>query len=143
MYHRKSIWIMSGRSTAKVIFLLQQLIEKYGEKTRNVYTISIKLKKTDYVFPNKLIYWVTHQNFFGTNDMLISQRMYMKRLQQMFAQRVKFSLKAWLHQALAMCLYLFTIYMDKLTKEIHIEVPWYMLLAYKIILSELMRLEKV
>lgn len=124
---------MPGRSTMKSISCVRQLIEKKN----NLAMIFINLENAyDRVF-REVLWRVLKKKGFLVVYVKIIQAMYNEtktRVKYVYGETEDFTVKVDIHLSTVLSPYLFSLLMDKLTKDVQYGVSWYMMFANNMIL---------
>lgn len=130
---------MPGRSTTDAIFALRQLLEKYGEKQRELHLIFIDLEKAYDRVPRQEVWASMRRKGASEKYVRVIQDMYegsRTRVRSSVGTTEEFGVRVGLHQGSSLSPYLFNLLMDDSVQNIKEEAPWTMLFADDIVLVD-------
>jgi Reverse transcriptase (RNA-dependent DNA polymerase) len=123
---------MPGRSTMEAIFLIRQLMERHREQKNDLHMIFIDLEKAYDKIPRNIMWWAFKRKLVLTKYVTLIKDMYTN----VDGESDTFPIKIGLHQGSALILYIFTLVMDEITKDIQEDIPWCMLFADDVVLID-------
>jgi Reverse transcriptase (RNA-dependent DNA polymerase) len=112
---------MLGKSTMEAIFLIRQLIKRYREQKMDLHMVFIDLEKTYDKISKNVMWWTLEKKKVSTKYVVFIKDIYTNIVTSVKSCDDKsnvFSIKIGLHQGSAMSLYIFTLVMDEVTKDI-------------------------
>jgi Reverse transcriptase (RNA-dependent DNA polymerase) len=129
---------MPGRSTMEAIFLIRQFMERHREQ-KDLHMIFIDLKKACDKVPKNIMWWALEKKRVLTKYVTLIKDMYINIVTYVRAcdgESNAFLIKIRLHQGSALSLYIFTLVMDEITKDIQGYIPWRMFFADDVVLID-------
>jgi Reverse transcriptase (RNA-dependent DNA polymerase) len=112
---------MPGRSTMEEIFLIRQVMERHREQKKDLHMIFIDLEKAYDKIPRNIMWWTLKRKLVPTKYVTLIKDMYTNVVICVRAcdgESDTFSIKIGLHQGSALSLYIFTLVIDEITKDI-------------------------
>jgi Reverse transcriptase (RNA-dependent DNA polymerase) len=134
---------MPERSTMEAIFLIRQLMKRHREQNKNLHMIFIDLEKTYDKISRNIMWWALKRKLVITNYVTIIKDMYTNVVTCVRTCDGKsniFPIKIGLHQESALSLYIFTLVMDEITKDIQRDISWCILFADDVVLIDVSRI---
>jgi Reverse transcriptase (RNA-dependent DNA polymerase) len=134
---------MPGRSTMEAIFLIRQLMKRHREQKKDLYMIFIDLEKAYDKIPKNIMWWALKRKLVPTKYVTLIKDMYTNVVTCVRAcdgESDTFSIKIELHQGSALSLYILTLVMDEITKDIQGDIPWCMLFTDDVVLIDEIRI---
>jgi Reverse transcriptase (RNA-dependent DNA polymerase) len=117
---------MPGRSTIETIFLIKQLMERHRKQKKDLHMIFIDLEKSYDKIPRNIIWWALKRKLVPTKYVTLIKDMYTNDVTCVRAcdgESDTFPIKIGLHQGSTLSLYIFTLVMDEITKDIQEDIP--------------------
>jgi Reverse transcriptase (RNA-dependent DNA polymerase) len=106
--------------------------------------IFIDLKKAYDKIPRNIMWWALKRKLVPTKYVTLIKDMYTNVvicIRECDGESDTFPIKIGLHQGSALSLYIFTLEMNEITKDIQIDIPWCMLFADDVMLIDESRIE--
>ncbi|KAK3894199.1 hypothetical protein Pcinc_002033 [Petrolisthes cinctipes] len=130
---------MPGRGTTDAIFIVRQLLEKYGEKQQKLHLIFIDLEKAYDRIPRGEVWRCLRERGASEKYVRLVMDMYegvRTQVRTCVGVTEKFPVTVGLHQGSSLSPYIFDLIMDVLGDGIIAPAPWDMLFADDIILID-------
>ena len=130
---------MPGNETTDAMFALRMLIKKYREGQRELYCVFVDLEKAYDRVPREELWYCMRKSGIVKKYVQLVQDMYegSETVVRCAGETTEsFKVKVGLHQGSALNPFLFAIIMDRLTDKVSRELPWTMLFADDIVISE-------
>jgi Reverse transcriptase (RNA-dependent DNA polymerase) len=116
----------------EAILLIRQLMERHREQKNDLHMIFIDLEKAYDKIPRNIMWWAFKRKLVLTKYVTLIKDMYTN----VDGASDTFPIKIGLHQGSALILYIFTLVMDEITKDIQEDIPWCMLFADDVVLID-------
>ena len=128
-----------GRSTTGAIFILRQLQEKYSKKKKKLYHIFVDLEKAFDRVPRGVIEWALRRK--GIPEQMVAAIMALyvgtrTRVKTVAGISREFGIGVGVHQGSILSPLLFIIVMDEVTRDARKGVPWEVVYADDLVLTE-------
>lgn len=123
---------MPGRGTTDAIFVVRQMMEKYGEKQRKLHLVFIDLEKAYDRVPRGEAWRCLRERNVSEKYVRLVQDMYERvttQVRSSLGLTEKFYVTVGLHQGSSLSPYIFDLIMDVLGQNIIAPAPWDMLFA--------------
>jgi hypothetical protein len=120
-------------------FFIWQLTKRYREQKKDKHMVFIDLKKDYNKMPRNVIWWTLQMYKVSTKYITLVKDMYdniVPSVRTSDEDTNDFLINIRLHQGSALSLYLFTLVMDEVTRDIQDDIPWCMLFADDVILMD-------
>jgi hypothetical protein len=130
---------MPERSTMEAIFLVRQLMGRYGEEKKDLHMVFIDLEKAYDKVPRDVMWWAFKKHKVPTKYITLIKDMYkdtMTCVRTYDGDTSDFLIKIGLHQGSALSPYLFALVMDEVTRDIQDDIPWCILFADDVVLVD-------
>ena len=118
---------MPRKSTTDAMFALRVLMEKYGERQKELYCVFMGLKKAYDKVPREELWYCMRKSQVAEKYVKVVQDMYEDSVATMrcaVGMTEGFKVEVGMHQGSALSSFLFAMVMDRLTDEIREESPW-------------------
>ena len=128
-----------GRSTTGAMFILRMLQEKYSQKKKKLYHVVVDLEKAFDRVPRKVIEWALRRKGIPERMVAAIMALYVDsrtRVKTLAGISKELDILVGLHQGSVLSPLLFIIVVDVLTREIRKGVPWELMFADDIALTE-------
>ena len=125
-------------------FILRMLQEKYSQKKQNMYHVFVDLEKAFDRVPRKVIEWALRKKGIPERMVEAVMALYVEsrtRVKTMAGKSEEFDILVGVHQGSVLSPLLFIIVMDELSKDIRKGVPWELMFADDLALTEESELE--
>jgi Reverse transcriptase (RNA-dependent DNA polymerase) len=112
-------------------------MERHREQKKDLHMIFIDLVKAYDKIPRNIMWWALERKLVSTKYVTLIKDMYTNVVICVRAcdgESDIFSIKIELHQGSALSLYIFTLVMDEITKDIQGDITWCMLFADDVML---------
>ena len=132
---------MPGRGTTDAIFVVRQMLEKYGENQRELHLVFIDLEKAYDRVPRE-VWRCMREKRVSEKYVRLVKNMYdgaRTQVRTCVGLTEKFGVTVGLHQGSSLSPYIFDLIMDVLGQEIIAPAPWDMLFADDIVLIDTTR----
>ena len=133
---------MPGRGTTDAIFAVRQMMEKYGEKQKELHLVFIDLEKAYDRVPRGEVWRCLRERNVAEKYVRLVQDMYeaaKTQVKSSVGMTEKFNVAVGLHQGSSLSPYIFDLIMDVLGQNIIAPAPWDMLFADDIVLIDTTR----
>ena len=123
---------ISGKKITDAMFALRMLMEKYREGERELYCVSVDLKKVYGRVPREDLRYYMRKLGMAKKYVRLAQDMYEGSetvVRCAVGAAESFKVKVGLHQGSALSPFLLAVIMDRLTNKERKELPWMMLFA--------------
>jgi Reverse transcriptase (RNA-dependent DNA polymerase) len=123
----------------EVILLIRQVIERYMEQKKDLHMKFIDLEKIYDKIARNVILWTLEKKNFLTKYVTLIKNMYTNIVTSVRAcdgESNIFSINIRLHQGSTLSLYIFTLVMDEVTKDIQGDISWGMLFVDDAVLTD-------
>ncbi|XP_013781358.1 uncharacterized protein LOC106465670 [Limulus polyphemus] len=130
---------MPGRGTTDAIFVVRQMLEKYGEKQKKLHLVFIDLEKAYDRVPREEVWRCLREKRVSEKYVKLVKDMYegaRTQVRTSVGLMEKFTVTVGLHQGSSLSLYIFDVIMDVLGQGIVELAPWDMLFADDIVLID-------
>jgi len=127
------------------MFILRMLREKYSQKNKKLH-VFVDLEKAFDRVPWKVIEWASRRKGIPERMVVAVTASYVNsttRIKTMAGISEEFNIFVGVHQGSVLSQLIFIIVMDELTKEIRNEVPWELMFADDLVLTEESELEVI
>lgn len=134
---KEQMGFMKGRGTTDGIFCLRQIMEKFGERQRDLHMVFIDLEKAYDRVPRQEVWRSLREKMVPEKYVRLIQEMYRNvftRVRSSVGETEGFEVRVGLHQGSALSPFIFNIVMDVIIEEVRETVPWNILYADDIVL---------